>query len=266
MKPFNLIALLCFLGGATWALTRSERTVREIQSHYYSIMMPFLKVGSAIEIQGHNFLREVKHSKELEAELEVTRTELDRLRQIEQRFSTLENENSRLRQSLEFKQNTPFKIIAARITRRQTSNWYKTVEINRGEECNIGNQNPVVTAEGLVGKIDLTKNELSTVLLLTDEKCQVSAKVEGSPEIGILSGKRAEYGEEALLRLRYLSKKANVKKGQRVFTNGRGGIFPANILLGTIESVEPGALDSEAIVRPAVNFTELVTVFVIPKQ
>ncbi|MEN9991975.1 MAG: rod shape-determining protein MreC, partial [Verrucomicrobiota bacterium] len=43
MKPLNLIALLCFLGGATWALTRNERSVREIQSYYYSALMPFLK-------------------------------------------------------------------------------------------------------------------------------------------------------------------------------------------------------------------------------
>ena len=154
--------------------------------------------------------------------------------------------------------------MAARITRRQTTNWYKTVEINKGEESYIGNQNAVVTAEGLVGKIDLSAKDFSTVILLTDEKCQVAAKVEGSPEVGIVSGQRADYEKTPKLRMRFLSKNANLKKGQRVFSNGRGGIIPANILLGTIESVEPGALDSEALVVPAVNFNELVTVFVIP--
>ncbi len=38
MKPLNLIALLLFLGGAVWALTRSDRTVREIQNAYYAAM------------------------------------------------------------------------------------------------------------------------------------------------------------------------------------------------------------------------------------
>jgi rod shape-determining protein MreC len=115
-----------------------------------------------------------------------------------------------------------------------------------------------------VGKIDLSAKDFSTVILLTDEKCQVAAKVEGSPEVGIVSGQRADYEKTPKLRMRFLSKNANLKKGQRVFSNGRGGIIPANILLGTIESVEPGALDSEALVVPAVNFNELVTVFVIP--
>jgi|688.fasta_scaffold142905_2 rod shape-determining protein MreC len=264
MKPLNLIALLCFLGGATWALTRSDRTVRSIQNTYYTALSPFLKAGSAIENRARNFSREVKRSEELEAELLITRAELDRLRQIEQRFSSLEADNARLRTSLEFKKNTPFTIVAARITRRQTTNWYKTVEIDCGESSFVGNQNPVVTAEGLVGKIDLSGKDFATVILLTDEKCQVSAKVESTPEVGILSGQRADYGDKPMLRLRFLSKNANLKKGERVFSNGRGGIVPANILLGTIESVEAGALDSEALVRPAVNFNDLVTVFVIP--
>jgi rod shape-determining protein MreC len=66
-----------------------------------------------------------------------------------------------------------------------------------------------------------------------------------------------------LLRLKFLSKNAELRPGQRVFTTGRGGIFQPNILLGTIESVEKGAMDSEALVRPSVNFADLGTVFVV---
>jgi rod shape-determining protein MreC len=101
------------------------------------------------------------------------------------------------------------------------------------------------------------------VLLLTDEKCQVSARVEGSPEVGILSGQRGRFDGNPLLRLRFLSIDAALRPGLRVFTTGRGGIFQPNILLGTIDSVEKGALDSEALVRPSVNFADLGTVFVV---
>ncbi|HBE22405.1 MAG TPA: rod shape-determining protein MreC [Verrucomicrobiales bacterium] len=266
MKPLNLIALLCFLGGATWALTRSDRSVRSIQNAYYSAISPFLKSGSAIEEKARNFSNEVTHSRSLEAALEVTKAELDKLKLIEQRFDTLEAENARLRSALKFTENTKFTLIAANITRRQTTNWYKTVEINRGEESFIGIQNPVVTAEGLVGKIDLIAQDFATVILLTDKSCQVSAKVEGSADLGIISGRPAEYGKDPMLILSYLPKNTNLKKGQRVFSDGRGGITPANILIGTIESVESGAMYSEALVHPAVNFNDLATVFVIPRE
>ena len=101
------------------------------------------------------------------------------------------------------------------------------------------------------------------MLLLTDEKCQVSARVEGSTEVGILSGQRGRFDGSPLLRLRFLSADAKLQPGQRVFTTGRGGIFQPNIPLGTIDSVKKGALDSEALVRPSVNFSDLSTVFVV---
>ncbi len=265
MKPLNLIALLLFLGGAVWALTRSDRSVREIQDAYYSAMLPFLKSGSKLETQARAFSDEVRHSKELEAELEVTREQLGRLRLIESRFRALEYENTQLRHALDFKKATHFDVVAARVIRRNPTTWWQTVEIDAGSKRGIGTQLSVLSNEGLVGKIDRIDNggERSSVLLLTDEKCQVAARVEGSPEVGILSGQRGGFDGDPMLRLRFLSANAAVRPGQRVFTTGRGGIFQPNILLGTIDSVEKGALDSEALVRPSVNFADLGAVFVV---
>jgi rod shape-determining protein MreC len=249
MKPLNLIALLLFLGGAIWALTRSDRAVREIQNSYYSAIAPFLKSGSELETRARAFLTETKHSKELEAELEAIRPEIGRLRLFEERCRALTN----------------FEVVAARVIRRNPTTWWQTVEIDAGSKRGIGTQLTVLSNDGLVGKIDRIDNggERSSVILLTDEKCLVSAWVEGSPEVGILSGQRGTFDGEPLLRLRYLSPNASLRPGQRVFTTGRGGIFQANILLGEIRSVEKGALESEALVRPSVNFADLGSVFVV---
>ena len=265
MKPLNLIALLLFLGGAVWALTRSDQAVREIQNAYYAAMSPFLKSGSKMETQARAFLEETRHSKELETELQATREQLGRLRLIESRFRALEYENVQLRHALDFKKATHFDVVAARVIRRNPTTWWQTVEIDAGSKRGIGTQLAVLSNEGLVGKIDRIDNggERSSVLLLTDEKCLVAARVEGSPEVGILSGQRGSFDGDPMLRLKYLSPNASVRPGQRVFTTGRGGIFQPNILLGTIESVEKGSLDSEALVRPSVNFADLGAVFVV---
>ena len=265
MKPLHLIALLLFLGGAVWALTRSDRAVREIQTRYYAAMAPFLKSGSKLETRARAFLQETRHSKELEAELEAANEQLGRLRLIESRFRALEAENDQLRHALDFKKNTRFDVVAARVIRRNPTTWWQTVEIDAGSKRGIGTQLAVLSNDGLVGKIDRvdSSGERASVLLLTDEKCQVSARVEGSPEVGILSGQRGGFDGDPMLRLRFLSPNAAVRTGQRVFTTGRGGIFQPNILLGTIDSVEKGALDSEALVRPSVNFADLGAVFVV---
>ncbi len=264
MKPLNLIALLLFLGGAVWALTRSETTVRGIQRGYFSAIAPFLKSGSAIETRTRNFLTEVRHSQDLEAELTVIRGEVGRLPIIESHCRELERENTELRRALDFKKATSFNVIAAQIIRREPTTWWQTVEIDVGTDQHLGPQLAVISSAGrLVGIVDRTWDNRSSVVLLTDEACQVSAKVEDSQEVGILSGQRGQFDGVPLLRLKFLSKNAVLLPGQRVFSTGRGGIFKANILLGTIESIERAAEDSEALVRPSVNFADLDTVFVV---
>jgi rod shape-determining protein MreC len=265
MKPLNLIALLLFLWGTTWALTRNEAAVREIQTHYYSAILPFLKSGSELERKARALTEETHHSKVLEARLQEAKETLGRVQLIEDRIRDLEKENAILRDAVKFQANTRFEVVAARIARRQPTTWWQTVEIDRGGKDHIEPHLPVLSNEGLVGKVDLVGDNRANVVLLTDEKCQVSAKVEGTPEVGIVSGQRGRFEGTPLLRLRFLSKDASVKPGQRVFSTGRGGLFPANILLGTVESVEKGSLDSEALVRPSVNFADLETVFVVLK-
>jgi rod shape-determining protein MreC len=264
MRPLNLLAFLLFLAGTVWALTRSERTVRDIQATYYSWLMPFLNAGSSMEVRARTFLDEVENSKKLEAKLAAMREEFDRLQLIESHAAELADENARLRRALDFQKRTEFNAKVARVVRRQTTTWWQTVEIDRGWDDQVAVHQPVVADGGLVGKVDRVDAQRSSVILLTDEACQVSVQVEGTPEVGILSGQRGQYEGGTKLHLRFLSPKARISPGTRVFTTGRGGLFPANLLVGTVESVLPGPLDSEALVRPSVDFTDLSTVFLLP--
>ncbi|WP_035601315.1 rod shape-determining protein MreC [Haloferula sp. BvORR071] len=267
MRPLNLVAFLLFLWGAVWALTRSERSVREIQRTYYSWLSPFLTNGSKMETKARSFLEEVDRSEKLQAELDVLRTEFERLKQVEAHAAEVEAENVGMRRALNFQKRLNFKATPVQIIRRQPTTWWQTVDIDRGSLSPgepIKDHQPVVADRGLVGKVDRVDKFSSSVVLLTDEACQVSVQVEGTPEVGILSGQRGQYEREPLLRLRFLSAKARISVGTRIFTTGLGGLFPPNILVGTIESVQPGPIDTEALVRPSVDFTDLSTVFLLP--
>ncbi|MGJ8676488.1 MAG: rod shape-determining protein MreC [Akkermansiaceae bacterium] len=262
MKPLNLLALLLFIASTTWVLTRSETTVRSIQKTFYSVISPFITGGAALETTASEFIKEAEHSQLWEAKYKLAKEELDKKRMEVAHLRKLEIENAQLNEALKFERNAPFKVLSGKIIRRQPSTWWQTVTINRGEKHGIGVQLPVLSPEGLVGKVDTPSTNTSTVILLTDENCQVSAKVDGTPEAGILSGQRGLTGESPLLRLRFLSKDAPIQPGMLVYSTGRGGLFPADILLGTIESFETGPLSGEALVKPAVDFAALKTVFV----
>ncbi len=266
MKPLNLLALLLFLWGVIWVLTLSERSVRKIQQVYYAMISPFLKGGSELEVAARKFLEEVEHSEDLENRLKSIEMEFGKLRSIEGRLRELERENSELRNALEFEKRSSIEVIAARVIKRQPSTWWETAIINRGERAGIGPQIAVLAPGGLAGKIDTVDKDVASMILLTDERCQVSVQVAGTPEVGIVHGVRGHYGRKPELRLRHLSREAAIRPGMKVVTTGKGGIFPENILVGTVKSYIPGPVEGEAYVEPSVNFRDLGVVFVIAKE
>ncbi len=264
MKPLNFVALLLFIAGLVWVFTLSESSVRQIQKSYYSAISPIISKGGETEAFANDFVKEVEHSKDLEKKLTQTSSERDRFRLIAARAWALETENNELRAALDFKKKSKFDVLPARVVRRQPQMWGKTIEINRGSEKGLENSMCVLASNGgLVGRIQLPGDEVSSVLLITDEVSQVSAKVEGTTEVGLVVGRRTTYGEAPRLRLRYLSKNAILRKGMKVYTDGRGDLFPADIPIGTIEDFEVGPVYGEAEILPSVNFSNLQTVFVI---
>ncbi|MGJ8723776.1 MAG: rod shape-determining protein MreC [Roseibacillus sp.] len=263
MKPLTLLVLLIFLGAGTWVLTWSPMTVRKVQETYFRAISPFLKSGSNIEKFSREFVREVEHSENLQRKLEAIQSDYGELKIIEGRFRELERENIQLNQALGFKKRTTFEVKAAKVIKRQPSTWWDTLTINRGEKDDLGTQLTVLAEGGLVGRIDQAFEDVANVILVTDESCQVSVYVEGSPEKGILSGEPGEYGTTPLLRLRYLSRNAVIQQGMKVFTTGRGGIFPPDIQVGTITEVISGSYESEALVKPSVELQNLAVVFVL---
>jgi hypothetical protein len=121
----------------------------------------------------------------------------------------------------------------------------------------------VITSLGLVGKTATPESHTTKVILLTDKRCGVSTKVEGTLEQGILAGERAAQAVPPQLHLRFLSRNAKINIGSKVYSSGVGGLFPADLLLGRVKQFISGDVSGEAIVEPAVDFSTLDLVFVI---
>jgi len=122
---------------------------------------------------------------------------------------------------------------------------------------------PVVTDEGLVGKTTTVSANISVVLLVSDENCKIATSVEGTREQGIVSGERVTAGLNPLLDLNFLSKQADLKPGQKVYTSGMGGVFPSGLLVGVVKSFRVRELDGQAQLAPAVDLSHLEDVFVV---
>jgi len=137
------------------------------------------------------------------------------------------------------------------------------VTINRGKRDGIETDMLVATDVGLIGKVSTVSDSISVVLLVSDENCKVAASVEGSREQGIVSGERVIAGLNPLLNLNFLSKQADLKPGQKVYTSGVGGVFPSGLLIGVVKTFRVRELDGQAQLTPAVDLSHLEDVFVV---
>jgi len=178
-------------------------------------------------------------------------------------------ENLRLRQLVGWEQTKPWKLKLGTIVLRDPANWWRTVQIDLGSREGIAPDMPVLTVQGLVGKVSVVSLTHSQVLLLGDSHCKVSSLIQGDAR-DRLTGIIGPSGtlDSTLVALNLLPPNANVKPGQAVVTSGVGGIFPPGIPLGTIVDAHPAdyGLSTEARVKLAANLNALEEVWVIVKQ
>lgn len=266
MKKLNIIALLVFVAGLVSVFTFDTATTRQIQARVMSFLSPFIHSSAAIERAAESATAPPINPAEVRAQNDDLRVQVERLRIIQQKYNQVIEENSKLRQLIEFKQSAPFKMTAAKVIRRSSSTWWNSLIIDKGSLDGIGTDSPVITSVGLVGKTSTLAPHMTKVILLTDEMCRVSGKVEGTLEQGILAGERAALEVRPELHLRFLSRNANINAGAGVYSSGEGGVFPPNLLLGRVKRFENREISGEAIVEPAVDFSTLDYVFVVEMQ
>jgi rod shape-determining protein MreC len=266
MKKLNILALLIFVAGLVAVFTFDTATTRLIQSRVMSLLSPFIHSSAAMEQAAETAVAPQVNPAELKRENDEQRVQLERLRIIQQKYNQIIEENAKLRQIIEFKQSAPFKMTAAKVIRRSSSTWWNSLIIDKGSLDGIGTDSPVITSVGLVGKTSTLAPHMAKVILLTDEMCRVSAKIEGTLEQGILAGERAALEVRPELHLRFLNRNSNINAGAGVYSSGEGGVFPADLLLGRVKRFENREISGEAVIEPAVDFSTLDYVFVIEMQ
>src|ERR1041385_7437081 len=139
---------------------------------------PFGLVNSALQLAGEVGGAAVSRN-ELLRQNEQLRRENDQLRlQLVQAGQTA-RENERLHKFVGWAPSKPWKFKLARVVLREPANWWRTVQINLGSRDGVRVNMPVLTPDGLVGRISSVVGlERSQVVLLGDANCRVSALVQ----------------------------------------------------------------------------------------
>jgi rod shape-determining protein MreC len=168
-------------------------------------------------------------------------------------------ENIRLRRLLNLKDHPAFQYVAARVVGSSTQSLRNTITIDCGTDQGIMVNMPVVTDNGLVGKVSNTSNRYAVVQLLMHKDVRVSARVERSRVNGIVrwTGGHA-------LSFANVPTMFDVKSGDVIITSEFSSIFPSGIRIGVVAGTHAvaGELFQAVDVTPAVDFDRLEEVFV----
>ncbi len=150
--------------------------------------------------------------------------------------------------------------VTARVIGRDTSPFLRYLLLDQGSDAGVKRGMPVVSENGLVGRISEVSASASKVQLIIDPQSAINARVQETRAEGVLIGQPT--GE---LTLTYLPQDSVVKAGDLVVTSGLGGGFPANILAGRVVSVRKRdyELYQTATVLPRVEFGRLEIVLII---
>ncbi|HNM38218.1 MAG TPA: rod shape-determining protein MreC, partial [Anaerolineales bacterium] len=192
------------------------------------------------------------------AELEAQVSQLQaQLIELQQRV----NETEILAALVDFSRSNPESTYkAASVIGRDPSPFLHYIIINRGSNDDIRRGMPVVTNQGLVGRVDAVIADAARVQLITDPSSSVNVYLQNADTSAVLYG--SVTGDVSL---DLISQNVSVQAGDLILTSGLGGGYPADLLIGqvvTVRSLE-FELFQQATVQPAVDFSRLEIVLVI---
>jgi len=149
---------------------------------------------------------------------------------------------------------------AAAVIARDPSPFLQYVIINRGSDDGLRRGMPVVTQQGLIGRLAAVTAGAARVQLITDPASTVNVRLEPSGAQAILQGQLT--GE---VTLDMIPQDANVQAGDLVLTSGLGGGYPPNILIGQVSSIRSVDQDifQRANVQTVADFSKINIVLVI---
>jgi len=173
-------------------------------------------------------------------------------------------ESGRYQRLLGLRDLTPAETVAARVISIDASPYFRVarIEIDRGEGV-VRRGMPVLTPDGVVGRINRVSGSTSDIMLLVDPRSAIDVFIPRTGGRGILRGKPGENGYRCSIE--YLVRGEQAREGDKVVTSGLGGAFPRDLMVERVSKVIPGTvgLYQEVEVTPDVDFARLSEMLVV---
>lgn len=219
-----------------------------------------------------NIVSNINDFKNTYEENQLLKEQLSQYQTLTYEVQEIKKENEELMALLEIEDSArDYNPIQATVISRSPERWVEQVTINKGRQDGVANNMVVITAEGMVGKIQSASEFTSTVQLLTgfDQFNRISATISRGDDEKNIFGMIEGFEEETnslLFRIIEESDK-NLEEGELVVSSELGGEFPAGLPIGKVKEVvsDQYGLTRIAMVEPAADLYELGHVIVVDR-
>jgi rod shape-determining protein MreC len=239
----SLFLLTAYFGespnGVFHGIQRGAQEVLDpIESGASKVFKPFRDlfnwVGDAFDANSEN--------KRLKRDLAKARSDLAQ-------SQTAVRDNEQLRTLLDLPKTPGFpqaRTLTSRVIARSPTDWSSTIQIDKGRDDGVRPDQPVITGDGLVGKIASASGGTATVQLITDGEAAVSAEIVPDGANGVI---RTPVGNPDDLQLEFVRRGRKIRPGQTVVTSGfrkdrLESLYPRGIPIGRVRSVNPDELET----------------------
>ncbi len=261
---FVLLTLIILLGGVPTILSAMGQG-NVVKDVCMAIVTPCLDGARAI---GNSFAGFGKYFSEFDRLKEENRILSERVRELEDKVydaRLLEEENAWMRTYLGAKRaNTDFVFCDANIIGSDGGGYLSSFTLDRGSTSDIEVGMPVVTSDGVVGRVTevgLTFCRVSTVI---NYDSSIGAYVSASGDVGLVCGD-FDLRRDGLCRLEYLEFDAEVTVGDKVYSSGLGSVYPRGLYIGEVTEITGDEYNHTkiAIVKPAASLDSLTRVMIL---
>jgi rod shape-determining protein MreC len=160
--------------------------------------------------------------------------------------------------------------VTARVIARSATVWYSTLKIDKGSDDGLRENQPVIAAGGLIGKLTSVTGGTAEVRLITDGKSGVSAQVFPAGVTGVV---RPEVGNPEDLLLEHVESDRRVTENTLVVTSGftssrTESLFPRGIPIGRVTKVDLDELETyqRVHVKPFADLRRIDVVQVLTRR
>jgi len=202
----------------------------------------------------------------LEQENQNLKDSNSKLQEQVRELEVLKSENNTLKEYLNLKNKyADYSTVPGYVISRTYSNYDKIITINVGSNDGIEVNMPVISEQGLVGRVMSVAGSSAKVETIIDTASTVSANISSAKESMLVRGTISSTNE---LQVSSIPTEATILQGDEIVTSGLGGIYPKGILIGTVDSVvnTKNEVDRYATVKTATDFNLLSEILVITSK